>query len=298
MRISDAAILPGQDVRIIRECEFDAFYLIGKPYPDGKKTITYVSDTKYLDGFWDYCIDGVICTESVAENLKNSFHGGVAVSSDPKSVFFSLHNHYALADEENDESIIAPSARIHPSAIIDECGVVIGEDTIICANAVIHRGSCIGNNCIVREGCVVGSPAFYYFGKGSEKKQVICTGNIVLGNNVELHTGVTIEKGVLGGSTIIGENTKIDNNCLIGHDSVIGQDVIIAAGTTLAGGVELGNRCFLGVGVTIAPFVKCGEDVTLSAGAVATKSIPSGIHASGNFAINHEKYVSFIKSIT
>ena len=166
------------------------------------------------------------------------------------------------------------------------------------ANVVVKAGSKIGSDCTIGEGCVVGAPAFYYFGSGNNKKMVISTGTVDIGNNVDLHTNVSVEKGVLGGSTRIGNNTKIDNHCLIGHDSVLDENVTIAGKSILAGGVELGNECFLGVGVTIAPSVKCGKQTKISSGAVVTKDVPDYMHVSGNFAIPHDRFIEHIKKIS
>ena len=282
---------------IIRDCSFDQLYLVGKPFPYGKKTVSYIADTKYIKQFSEYDIDGVICTPEVADALKNEYNGGIVVTSNPRVLFWQIHNYYAKTNSEKKEKRIAETAIIHERAIIDD-NVSIGENVIICANTVIKEGTVIGDDCIIREGCVIGAPAFYYYGKGEEKKPVISSGSVEIGNNVELHTSVTVEKGVMGGATKIGDNTKIDNLSLIGHDSIIGKNVTIAAGSTLAGGVELGDDAFLGVGVTIAPYVKCGAGVKLSAGAVATKNIPAGFHASGNFAIPHDKYLNHIKEIS
>ena len=60
----------------------------------------------------------------------------------------------------------------------------------------------------------------------------------------------------------------------------------------------LGNNVLLGVGVTIAPNVKCGSDTILSAGAVATKDISNGMHLSDNFAIPHDKFIQNLKKIS
>ena len=286
------------NTQVVKDCTFDQLYLVGKRYPLGKHTISFVADKKYIEDFLKYNISGAICTPEVADALKGIYSGGIVITDDPKTVFWKIHNYYASTIQDVTPNVISKSATIHDTVIIDEDNVIIGDNTIICANVIIKSGTKIGSNCVIREGCVIGSPAFYYFGNGSEKTLVTSTGTVEIGNNVELHTNVTVEKGVLGGATIIGSNTKIDNVSLIGHDSIIGENVTMAAGATLAGGVELGDNSFLGVGVTIAPYVKCGAYVKLSAGAVATKDIPNGVHESGNFAIPHGKYLKHIKNIS
>lgn len=290
-------IIPAQ-CKLIKDCSFDQLYLVGKPYPKNKKVVTYLGNAKFIPSFLNYDISGVICTEDIAEELACQFDGGVLVTNEPKTAFFEINNYYAEYEKEEVPNCIAQSAVIHPSAIIEDCNVQIGENTVIMANAVVKSGSKIGNGCVIHENCVIGSPAFYYYMAGDVKKSVISTGTVTIEDNVELHTSVTVEKGVMGGSTRIGYNTKIDNLCLIGHDSQLGIDVTIAAGSTLAGGVVLKDGCFLGVGVTVAPNVVCGVNAFFSSGSVVTKDVDDNTHESGNFAIPHDKFVKHIKMIS
>ena len=286
-----------EDVASVRDCNFDVLYLVGKPYPTGKATVSFLAASKYIPGFLEYDIAGVICTEEVAAALGDVYTGGIAICSNPKTAFFEIHNYYAEENTVAMPTVIDKTAQIHPTAIVEDHDVIIGANTEIYANAVIKAGTVIGKDCIIRESCVIGGPAFYYYGSGDAKKPVISTGTVEIGNNVELHAHVIVEKGALGGATRIGSNTKIDNLCLIGHDSQVGENVTMAGSSTLAGGVEIGDNSTLGVGVTIAPYVKCGKDVKLSVGAAASKSIPDGMQASGNFAIEHKKYLKHIKHI-
>lgn len=296
-RLQEACSLIDAPINVLKDCYFDSLYLVGKPYPAEELTLSYLTGRSFVDAFLSYDISGVICTDEIAEVLKErGYEGGVAVTDKPKVAFFSIHNHYA-SEKVYAVSSISPEAKINPTARIADHGVSIGSNSVIMANVVIKEGTTIGDHCIIREGCVIGSPAFYYFGDEDSKTLVESSGGVVIGNNVELHTNVTVEKGAMGGNTVIGDNTKIDNVSLIGHDSQIGRNVTMAASATLAGGVSLGDNSFLGVGVTIAPYVKCGENTKLSAGAVATKNIPDNMHASGNFAVAHDKYLRFIKSL-
>lgn len=43
-----------------------------------------------------------------------------------------------------------------------------------------------------------------------------------------------------------------------------------------AGPITIGKRCWIGVGAIILPGVQLGDDVIVGAGAVVTKSFPSG----------------------
>lgn len=283
---------------MVREGYFETVRLVGKEqYPENKPAIAFVSSPLFADAFLAENNACIVCTEEVKNIIQNRYDGGIAVADNPMKSFFEIHNYMARTNEIINENAIDASVQIHPTAIIEDGNVVIGANTVICARAIIKSGTVIGHDCTIREGVIVGTPGFYYYGTGIDKKLVVAAGGVRIGNNVELHPQTVIERGVLYGNTIIGDNTKIDNLTLIGHDSHIGKDCIIAAGTTFAGGVSFCDGAFAGVGVTVAPYVTIEENAKLSSGAVATKLVSAGEHVSGNFAVEHKKYVEHIKQI-
>lgn len=297
MKISEICSLCAQKITLVREGCFDTVRLVNKEQnPPGVPAITYVGDVRYVDAFLAEDNACVICTEEVRQVIEPVFSGGIAVSDEPKTSFFELHNHIAEHRANREENVIDPTVQIHPTAIIEDSNIRIGKNTVICARAIIKRGTVIGEDCVIREGVIVGTPGFYYYGTGAGKKLVTSAGGVRIGNNVDLHPQTVIEKGVLYGNTTIGNNTKIDNLTLIGHDSQIGENCIIAAGTTFAGGVSFHDGAFAGVGVTIAPYVTVCEDAKLSSGAVATKTVNAHEHVSGNFAIDHKRFLQNLKA--
>lgn len=283
-------------INIIRDCNFEHGYLVGKPFDESIKLISYIGDTKYIEDFLKYDIAGVICTQEVADEL-TLYSGGVAVTDNPKTAFFEIHNYIAAQCDGDFDSIISEDAVIHERAIIADKNVKIGANTSIAANVIIKEGTVIGDNCIIREGCVLGSPAFYYYGEGDNRSLVQSSGGVLIGNNVELHTTCIVEKGVMFGNTIIGDNTKIDNGVIVGHDTQIGRNCTVAGNALFAGSVIVEQNSFIGVSVAISPGVRLGHNVKVSSGAIVTKNVPEETHVSGNFAIEHDKYVKHIKAI-
>lgn len=299
MRISEMCGICEEKTVMVREGTFETVRLVGKDkYPEGKPAIAFVGSPLFVDGFLEENDECVVCTEEVKDAIIDRYDGGIAVSGDPAKSFFEIHNYLAKANEVIRDNVIDATVQVHSTAIIEDGNVVIGANTVIGARAIIKSGTVIGRDCTIREGVVIGTPGFYYYGTGDEKKLVVNAGGVRIGNNVELHPQTVVEKGVLYGNTTIGDNTKIDNLTLIGHDSHIGKNCIIAAGTTFAGGVTFRDGAFAGVGVTVAPYVTIGENAKLSSGAVATKRVGAGEHVSGNFAIEHKKYVEHIKDIS
>lgn len=283
-------------LEIIRDCDFERGYLVGKPFDESTRVISYIGAPQYVNDFFKYDIDGVICTKEIA-SIIGDYAGGIAIAKNPKTAFFEIHNFIASCCNDEFESVIDSTAIIHDKAIIAEHNVKIGANTIISANTIIKENTTIGDDSIIREGCILGTPAFYYFGEESERKLVQSTGGIKIGNNVELHTCCIVEKGVISGDTIIGDNTKIDNGVIIGHDTQIGKNCTVAGNALFAGGVCIEDNTFVGVSAAVSPGVKLGENAKVSSGAIVTKDVSANTHVSGNFAVEHSKYIAHIKEI-
>ncbi|MBR6451320.1 MAG: hypothetical protein IKS87_01320 [Lachnospiraceae bacterium] len=297
MKLSEInAVLP-YEVSVIREGEFEKVFLVGKNQKHDVPVIAFLGNVKFLDGIMAERPECLICTESIAKEIADRYSGGIATCDNPKTAFFLLHN-FLSSNRPNNGVSISPTAVIHPTAVIGTENVAIGDNVRIDAFAVVNNNVEIGSGCHIYEHAVIGTPGFYYFMCDGKRTLVNPAGKVILGENVAVHTNSSVEYGVVVGDTVIGDNTVIDNTCLIGHDSLIGQNCTIAAGTTLAGGVIMGDDVLAGVGVTIAPSVCIGSGVTLSSGAVATKNVPDGMHVSGNFAIDHAKYLKHIKAIS
>lgn len=298
MKLSEAKHFCNDALNVITDCEFDSLYLMGKEFDTKRNYISFIGQPKYIDSFLNHDICGVICTEEVANLLKNKYTGGISVVEDPKKAFFEIHNHMGNDTIKGNETYIDNTAYIGRNVIINETDVYIGKNVSIGSNTVIHEGTYIGDNTIIREGCVIGGPAFYYYGEDNERKLVRSTGTVRIGKNVELHANVIVERGVMYGETYIGNNSKIDNNVVIGHDSKIKNNCTLAGNSILAGGVVLGENTFLGVSAVISPNVIVGNNCKISSGSVVTKFVKDNEHVSGNFAILHEAYIRHIKNIS
>ncbi|NBI63100.1 hypothetical protein D3Z38_08520 [Clostridiales bacterium] len=298
MKLSNIKEIYAGAIELIKDAEFDRPYLVGKPYNKDFRLISFISDPKYMNAFLEYDIDGLICTKAVYEEIKDQYNGGLLIAENPKTAFFEAHNHIAKQSKNNQKTNIDETAYVDERAIIASNNVSIGKHTVICANVVIKEGVKIGDHCVIREGCVIGTPAFYYYGEGKERKLVESTGSVIIGSNVELHANVVVEKGVMFGNTYIGDNTKVDHSSVIGHDTQIQKGCTIAAITVAAGGTKIDKNTFVGVGVSIAPNVSIGSSAKLSAGAIVTKDVKAGERVSGNFAIPHNQFIQHIKNIS
>lgn len=285
---------------IVSNGEFNALGLATRHYNTEDKVLGYLENLDYKESILaNKQITAIVTTPDIAKEISCDFKGGIYTCAQPRNSFFEIHNYLKQETDfyyTSHKNQIAETAYIHPTAVIEEENVVIGENCNIGAYTVIKENSYIGDNVNIREGCTIGTPAFYYYGEDDDKKLVESAGSVIIEDNVELHSGVSIEKGVFGSATRIGRNTKIDNLTLVGHDSSIGRNCVIAAGTTLAGYVTLKDSVFLGVAVAIAPLVTVGEHCTVSIGAAVTKDTQDNVQVSGNFAIEHSQFIKNLKS--
>lgn len=123
-------------------------------------------------------------------------------------------------------------------------------------------------------------------------------GGVIIGNNVEVQYNSCIDKALYTwDNTIIGDYTKLDNMVHLEHGVKIGERNLIASRVTIGGRTEIGNDSWIGLGAVISNGLIIGNEVSISLGAVVTKKMKDKERVSGNFAIDHNKYIDFIKNI-
>jgi UDP-3-O-[3-hydroxymyristoyl] glucosamine N-acyltransferase len=195
-------------------------------------------------------------------------------------------------------SIIAPSAKVDPSACIGPfCRVddnvrigprcvleggnyvgadcELGDDVYLFPNVILYPRCKIGRRVRIHAGAVAGADGFgYVFHEGAHLK-VPQIGNVVIHDDVEIGANVTIDRGALG-STVIGRGTKIDNLVQIGHNVVIGQHCLIVSQAGIAGSTRMGNYVTLAGQSGLAGHLKIGNNVTVAAKAGVMNDIPDG----------------------
>lgn len=98
---------------------------------------------------------------------------------------------------------------IHPSAIVSDVEVSIGEGTVVMANAVINAGTTIGKHCIINSSAVVEHDNhiedFVHVSVGAK-----LAGNVRVGNNTWIGIGANVNN-----------NLCICENCMIGAGAVV-----------------------------------------------------------------------------
>jgi UDP-3-O-[3-hydroxymyristoyl] glucosamine N-acyltransferase LpxD len=283
-------------IQVIRDCNFA---YIGKVGTNLRNRIVPCGLEKHLEqAMQDKSIVGVICPKELSELVLP--HLGVAFSENPVSSAYQLHEH--LIDIPSFQwkgfrSTIHPTTIIHPGAYVAEHDVVIGAGVVVYPNAVILPRTVIGAGSTIGAGSVIGTDAFEVNISTSPRSILRQAGGVRIGTNVDIQAKCTIVRATFGGFTEIGDETKLDCQVHVAHDCEIGKKCMIAACAEISGRVKIGNDCFIGPNASISNGCEIGNGAHVTIGAVVTRSVLPGDRVSGNFAVPHDRWLIFIKSL-
>lgn len=294
MRLFDSvASLACGDVAFISDGEFDALEQCTRVR--GERALTFLESEKYLPALDDKRISCVICTPELRGAIPEHI-AGVVLTSAPKVLFFKLHNRLE-AERQRVPSQIDPAAQISPLACIAPHNVIIEKDVIIEPFVVINENSVIQSGTRICSGTTIGAQGFTVVKESGDVAFIVHdAGRTVIGPRVQIGSNCTIERGALQNDvTQIGQCCMIDNGVLVGHGTVIGKRGLIAAETIISGNCTFGDRIWIGVNGTISNAINVGDDARISLGAVVTKDVPAGATVTGNFAIDHQRFMQNLK---
>ncbi len=265
----------------------------------GRDMLAYLESERFLDGLLSNpSIRCVITTEALVDKLPASL--GVAITASPRRHFYHFHNH--LADHtdfywQDFPNEIASDAIISPTAYITEKNVRIGHRTVIEPHVTVLPHTIVGNDVILRSGCVIGMQGFEFKRLGEEILPVAHAGGVLLHDRVEIQAHSVIDRSIFGGFTEVGEDTKIDNLVHVAHNVKIGKRCLIAANAMIAGSVVMGDDAWIGPSASISSEITIGDRAFITLGSVVTRNVAPGQHVTGNFAVDHEKFIAFLKTI-
>ncbi len=284
-----------KNVDLINEQEFET---LGLAVSQINNTMcTFVDNEKFVNSLGSN-VSMVITTKEIANKIKNC---GICVVENPRILFFKIHNFLKNNLEyvrKEFKTIIGENCNISDKSYIAKNNVVIGNNVTIEEFVSIKENTSIGDNSIIRAGSVIGGLGFEFKRNGSEVISVEHLGGVVIKNNVEIQQNNCIDRAIYPwDDTVIGENCKTDNFVHIAHACKLGNAILIAACTCVAGRVVIGDNVWVGPGVTIINGIEIGNEASISFGSVVTKSVDAGNTVTGNFAIEHSKFIEHMKTI-
>jgi UDP-N-acetylglucosamine acyltransferase len=176
-------------------------------------------------------------------------------------------------------AVVAPTARVHPDAVIGPC-VRIGEfcviesDTVIGAGCLLEpyvyvkRWTTMGENNEISAGTVLGTDPLDKGFTGERSYLRIGSGN-------KIREHYTISRGTRPESaTEIGDRNYIMTSGHIAHNCKVASDVVIASCALLAGYVEVEDQAFISGGVGVHQFSKIGRLAMIGGNTRVNRDVP------------------------
>ena len=281
---------------IVEDREFETLGLAGASV--NMTFCTFIEDEKYIDSL-SKNVTMVITKPHIAEKIRNK---GVCISDNPRISYFSLHN-YLVSKDEYTRNIkfktkIGENCSISDLAYISDTNVKIGNNVTIEEFVSIKENTIIGDNTIIRSGSVLGGEGYEFKRFDDKILPVKHVGWVEIGEYVEIQHNTCIDKAIYPWDrTIIGDYTKIDNLVHIAHGVKLDKAVFVVAGALIGGRTQIKENTWIGVGATVSNGLLVEKGASLNIGSVVTKDVNELQSVSGNFAIEHKKFIEFIKSI-
>lgn len=243
-------------------------------------------------------IAGVIVPASLADRVPE--HLGMAVAENPIRALNLVQDELAADGSgqwKSQATEIHPSAKVLPGAYIAEMDVVIGAGVTIHPNAIVLPRSIIGEGSTIGPGTVVGADAFDVDVHATPRRVVRQSGGVMIGRHVDIQAKCTVVRATYGGFTELGDETKLDCQVHFAHDSRAGRRVLIAACAEISGRVLIGDDTFIGPNASISNGINIGPRSHVTIGAVVTRDVPAESRVTGNFAVDHNKWLRFMRSV-
>ncbi|WP_199773035.1 acyl-ACP--UDP-N-acetylglucosamine O-acyltransferase [Ensifer adhaerens] len=187
-------------------------------------------------------------------------------------------------------NMIAASAKIHPSSIVESGAVigenvkigpfcfigpkvVLGDDVELLSHVVVSGRTSVGKGTKIFPNAVVG-------GDSQSVHHSAVDTELLIGANCTIREGVTMNTGTVehGGKTIVGDNNLFLANSHVAHDCRLGNNIILSNNVMLAGHVTVEDRVILGGGCAVHQFTRVGRQAFIGGlSAVSYDVIPYGM---------------------
>lgn len=278
--------------KLIKDGEFEAlnFCTANPKY----KFLTFMEKKKFVDRMNDN-VSCVICSQEMQGEMPQQVRG-IFLSANPKYTFYCIHNKLAGLREKR-KTYIDDTAIISDRAVIANHNVRIGKNVIVEENVVINENVYIEDNVIIHSNSVIGGQSFD-FAKSKDGEVIGWTdaGKVIIKSGVEILSFVHIAQACLSEDiTLLDENSKIDAFVHLGHGVHVGKRSLVAASAVIGGNSIIGNDSWVGINATISNRIQIGNNARVSLGSVVTKNVNDSSTVSGNFAVEHSKFISNLK---
>lgn len=281
---------------VIRDGRFEVTGKLSTPLPG---LCVPLRSAKYVDEVnRNPNVVAIITTPDLGDMIDPRLAVGVAPS--PDEAHGEIHAECARrqgAALRARPNIIHPSAVIDPLASIADYGVVLGPDVQVGPFVRIAPNVTVEQGCILHPGVVLGVEGFNTGILEGRQRVFPQLGGVRLAPYVELLANVCVARALFGGATTIGEETIVDNLTYIAHDVQIGRRVLICALANVLGRVEIGDGAYIGPSATIVNGCHVGAGAKVTMGAVVTRNVEARTTVTGNFAVEHSRFLKHLRHI-
>ena len=214
---------------------------------------------------------------------------GVGVCSQPRLAFAAVHNRLASTGFYWQEfpSVIAPDARVHPTAWVAPINVRIGPRSVVEPHATILERCLVGEDVVVGAGAVLGGVGFQTARTEEAMVEMKHAGGLIVGDRVLVLPGAVIATGLFRCATEIANDVRIGSQAFVSHGVKVAERSFVGHGAVVNGNVVIGAGVWIGPGAVIANDLEIGPEAFVSLGAVVISDLPAGSRVSGNFAVPH-----------
>lgn len=293
MLLSEAVRMLDCPCVVVSDGEFDVLEQCAKVR--APKALTYLEKSSFASYLENENISSVICVPEMREMLPPHIQG-IVTTEYPKYLFFMIHQ-LIVSKIEKHATEIDSTARVSPQAYIAPYGVRIGKNVEIEPGVIVCESTVIEDGARICCGTVIGGQGFVSMTYGGRVFLVRDGGGVLISNGVEICSNCNIARGTLQlDTTTLGEDTKLSGMVHIGHGTVTGEQVQFSAGVKVAGNCVIGNHVWFGINSTVSNRIRIGDNARVSLGAVVTRDVPAGETVSGNFAINHLRFLRNLKN--
>ena len=174
---------------------------------------------------------------------------------------------------------IAPTARVHPDAVIGE-GAAIGEYVVIEQDVVIGAGCRLEPYVYVKRWTTLGERNEISAGTvlGTDPLDKNFPGDrsyLKIGNGNKIREHYTISRGTAPESeTVIGDENYIMTSGHIAHNCKIGNRTVIASCALVAGYAEVEDQAFISGGVVVHQYSKIGRLAMIGGNTRVNSDVP------------------------
>ncbi len=183
------------------------------------------------------------------------------------------HSHIKQGTRIQDNVVIGKPAKSTAAStfqVEEKEGATIGENSLICTNAIIYGNTKLGPGCIIADSAIIREDST--LGERVKVgKLAIIEFNCIIGDRVSLQA-----------HSLIAEKSNIGNDVFIGPNVSMALDLYMARKGNPLNPITIESGAAIGASSTLLPGVRIGKNAIIAAGSIVNKPLEGGYVYIGN----------------